>query len=94
MELKLIHDYVIKPRLRSTPGVAEVNSQGGYEKQIVIQPNPDKLKSVGMSFSEIAEAIGENVENAGGSVIQLGGEQVAVRAAGRVQTWKKSRCCR
>lgn len=86
MELKLIHDYVIKPRLRSTPGLAEVNSSGGYEKQIVIQPNPDKLKSVGMSFSEIADSIGENVENAGGSVIQLGGEQVAVRAAGRVQT--------
>ena len=86
MELKLIHDFLIKPRLRSTPGLAEVNSSGGYEKQIVIQPNPEKLKSVGMSFSEIAEAIGENVENAGGGVIQLGGEQVAVRAAGRVQT--------
>jgi cobalt-zinc-cadmium resistance protein CzcA len=86
MELKLIHDYLIKPRLRSTPGLAEVNVSGGYEKQIVIQPNPDKLKSVGMSFSEIAEAIGENVENAGGSVIQLGGETLTVRAAGRVQT--------
>ncbi|MDX1951041.1 MAG: CusA/CzcA family heavy metal efflux RND transporter [Verrucomicrobiota bacterium] len=86
MELKLVHDYIIKPRLRSTPGLAEVNSSGGYEKQILIQPNPDKLKSVGMSFSEIADSIGENVENAGGSVIQLGGEQVAVRAAGRVQT--------
>jgi cobalt-zinc-cadmium resistance protein CzcA len=86
MELKLIHDYFIKPRLRSTRGVAEVNAIGGYEKQIVIQPNPDKLKSVGMSFSEIAKAIGENVENAGGSVIQLGGEQVTVRAAGRVQS--------
>ncbi|MBN9689030.1 MAG: efflux RND transporter permease subunit [Verrucomicrobia bacterium] len=86
MELKLIHDYLIKPRLRSTPGLAEVNASGGYEKQIVIQPNPDKLKSVGMSFSEIAEAIGENVENAGGSVIQLGGETLTVRAAGRVQT--------
>ncbi len=86
MELKLIHDYQIKPRLRSTPGLAEVNASGGYEKQIVIQPNPDKLKSVGMSFSEIAAAIGHNVENAGGGVIQLGGEQVAVRAAGRVQS--------
>ncbi len=86
MELKLLHDYVVKPRLRSTPGVAEVNAQGGYEKQIVIQPNPEKLKSVGMSFSEVAEAIGENVENAGGGLIQLGGEQLAVRTAGRVQT--------
>ena len=86
MELKLIHDYVIKPRLRSTPGLAEVNTTGGYEKQIVIQPNPDKLKSVGMSFSEIADAVGENVENAGGSIIQLGGETLTIRAAGRVQT--------
>ena len=86
MELKLVHDYLIKPRLRSTPGLAEVNSQGGHEKQIVVQPNPDKLKSVGMSFGEIAGSIGENVENAGGSVIQLGGEQVVVRAAGRVQS--------
>lgn len=86
MELKLLHDYVIKPRLRSTPGVAEVNSSGGYEKQFVIYPNPDRLKSVGMSFGEVAAAVGENVENAGGSVVQIGGEQVAVRAAGRVQS--------
>ncbi len=86
MELKLLHDFVIKPRLRSTPGLAEVNSSGGYEKQIVIQANPDKLKSVGMSFGEVADSVGENVENAGGSVIQIGGEQVAVRAAGRVQS--------
>ncbi len=86
MELKLIHDFQIKPRLRSTAGLAEVNSSGGYEKQIIIEASPDKLKSVGMSFSEIAASIGENVENAGGSVIQIGGEQVAVRAAGRVQS--------
>ncbi len=86
MELKLVHDYSIKPRLRSTPGIAEVNSSGGYEKQIVVLPHPDKLKSVGMSFAEVAAAVGENVENAGGSVVQLGGEQIVVRAAGRVQT--------
>jgi cobalt-zinc-cadmium resistance protein CzcA len=86
MELKLIHDYLIRPRLRSTPGVAEVNSQGGYEKQVLVAPNPDRLKSIGMSFSEVAQAIEENVENAGGSVIQVGGEQLTIRAAGRVQS--------
>ena len=59
MELKLIHDYIIKPRLRSTPGLAEVNAQGGYERQIVVQPNPEQLKSVGISFSELTEVIGE-----------------------------------
>jgi len=86
MELKLLHDFIIKPRLRSTPGLAEVNAQGGYEKQILVQPDPDRLKSVGMSFNDVADAVGENVENAGGSVIPLGGEAVMVRAAGRVQT--------
>ncbi|HYG23821.1 MAG TPA: CusA/CzcA family heavy metal efflux RND transporter [Verrucomicrobiae bacterium] len=86
MELKLIHDYQIKPRLRTTPGIAEINTSGGYEKQIVVQAHPDRLKSVGLSFHEVANAIQENVENAGGGVIQLGGEQVTVRAAGRVQT--------
>src|SRR5262245_29248607 len=89
MELKLLHDFVIKPRLRATRGLAEVNASGGYERQIVVQPDPDKLKSVGVSFGELAEVIGENVENAGGSVIQLGGEQITVRAAGRVQTTKE-----
>lgn len=86
MELKQIHDYLIKPRLRTTPGVAEVNASGGYEKQIVISPDPRKLTSVGMSFSEVADAIGENVENAGGGIVQIGGEQINLRATGRVQT--------
>jgi len=86
MELKRIHDFLIKPRLRSTPGLAEVNASGGYDKQFVVQPDPAKLRSVGLSFSEVAGVIGENVENTGGSVIQVGGESVAVRASGRVRT--------
>jgi cobalt-zinc-cadmium resistance protein CzcA len=86
MELKLIHDFVVKPHLRSVPGVAEVNASGGYEKQIVILPKPEKLLASGATFKELSDTIGENVENAGGSVIQLGGEQIAIRANGRVQS--------
>lgn len=85
MELKRVHDYVIKPRLRATKGLAEVNANGGYDKQYVVQPDPAKLRSVGISFGELADVIAENTENAGGGVIQLGGESVSVRAAGRVQ---------
>ncbi len=85
-ELKLLHDFVIKPRLRATSGLAEVNASGGYEKQIIVSPDPAKLRTVGLTFSEVADALGENVENAGGSVLQIGGEQVTVRAAGRVTT--------
>src|SRR5438128_7412016 len=43
MELELVHDYVIKPMLRSVPGLADVNGSGGYEKQIVVLPKPEKL---------------------------------------------------
>jgi cobalt-zinc-cadmium resistance protein CzcA len=86
MELKQIHDTLIKPRLRNTPGLADVNASGGFDKQIVVRPDPDKLRSVGLSFSEVAAVIAENVENAGGGVIELGGELVNIRAAGRVQT--------
>lgn len=86
MELKLIHDFVVKPRLRDVPGVAEVNASGGYEKQIVVLPKPEKLLSSGITFQELSETIGENVANAGGGVIQLGGEQIAIRAQGRVQS--------
>lgn len=86
MELKLIHDFLVKPLLRGVPGVAEVNASGGYEKQIVILPKPAKLLASGVTFRELSDTIGENVENAGGSVIQLGGEQIAIRANGRVQS--------
>jgi cobalt-zinc-cadmium resistance protein CzcA len=85
MELKLIHDFVIKPQLRTIPGIAEVNASGGYEKQIVILPNPEKLLATGLTFGEIANVVKENVENAGGGSVQVGGEQIAIRASGRVQ---------
>ena len=91
MELKLIHDFVLKPRLRATPGIAEVNASGGYEKQIVVSPDPARLRVVGLTFAEVADALAENVENAGGSVLQLGGEQVTVRSAGRVSTIEEIR---
>jgi cobalt-zinc-cadmium resistance protein CzcA len=86
MELKLIHDFVVKPGLRTVPGIAEINASGGYEKQIVVQPRPDALLATGITFGELAAVIGENVENAGGGAVQVGGEQIAIRADGRVQS--------
>jgi len=86
MELKLIHDFVVKPSLRTVPGVAEVNASGGYEKQIVVQPRPDALLVTGVTFTDLAEVIGENVENAGGGAVQIGGEQITIRADSRVQS--------
>jgi cobalt-zinc-cadmium resistance protein CzcA len=84
--LKLAQDYVVKPALRTVKGVTEVNTSGGYERQIVVMPDPAKLVSTGLTVSEIANVIAENVRNAGGSVVEKGGEAVTVRAIGRVQT--------
>ncbi|MDX2110365.1 MAG: CusA/CzcA family heavy metal efflux RND transporter [Verrucomicrobiota bacterium] len=85
-ELKLVQDYLVKPALRTVPGVTEVNTSGGYDKQIVITPDPAKLTNLGITINEIADVIGENVSNAGGSVVEKGGESVTVRSIARVQT--------
>lgn len=86
MELKSIHDFVVKPGLRTVPGVAEVNASGGYERQIVVQPRPDALLATGVTFTELAGVVGENVENAGGGAVQIGGEQISIRTSSRVGT--------
>ncbi|MCI0541655.1 MAG: CusA/CzcA family heavy metal efflux RND transporter [Verrucomicrobiales bacterium] len=84
--LKQIQDYVLSPLLRATPGVAEVNTSGGYERQIVIMPDVARLSSVGLSLEELAHAIGENTENVGGGMVEIGGEQIVIRANSRVNT--------
>jgi heavy metal efflux system protein len=86
LELRSVHETVVKPAFRGVPGVAEIETCGGYEKQIVVQPDPEKLFAAGLSFADLAKILRENVENTGGGVINKGGEQVTVRAAGRVQS--------
>lgn len=85
-ELKLVQDYIVKPSLRTVAGVTEVNTSGGYEKQFVIQPEPAKLQSIGITFAELGDLISENVANAGGSVVEKGGESITVRSVGRVES--------
>ncbi|EIQ00091.1 heavy metal efflux pump, cobalt-zinc-cadmium [Opitutaceae bacterium TAV1] len=85
-QLKLVQDYLVKPALRVVPGVTEVNTSGGYDKQIVIMPDPARLASAGLTVDDIADVISENVANAGGSVVEKGAEAVTVRSIGRVQT--------
>ena len=84
MALWEIQEYVIKPQLRTVPGVADVNTYGGYVKQIVVQPNIAKLRDAGLTVSDLAKVVGENVENAGGGIVDAGGEQLVIRGVGRV----------
>ncbi len=86
LELSEIQEYTIKPLLRTVRGIAEINGTGGFERQFVVQPKPEALERVGMTFSELAKIIADNVENAGGGIISRGGEQFTVRAVSRVNT--------
>lgn len=86
MELTQLHELFVKPRLRAVPGIAEINTSGGYEKQIVVMPDPEKMLAGGLAFSELADIVAENVDNAGGGAVQMGGEQIVIRAAGRVKS--------
>jgi len=85
-ELNELQEYTIKPLLRTVPGIADINESGGYERQFVIQPRPEDLERTGMTFSELADVIAANVENAGGGIISRGGNQLSIRAVTRANT--------
>ncbi len=82
-ELRTIHDWVIKPQLRSVRGVAEVNSWGGYEKQYQVRIDPDLLLKYGLTFEQVSEAIESNNENVGGGTVTDGSEMLLVHGVGR-----------
>ncbi|HEV8712917.1 MAG TPA: CusA/CzcA family heavy metal efflux RND transporter [Candidatus Binatia bacterium] len=84
MELWQVQEYIIKPQLRTVPGIAEINAYGGYVKQIVVQPRLDKLRDAGLTVGELARVVSENVENAGGGIVNSGFEQLVIRGVGRV----------
>ncbi|HEX2862510.1 MAG TPA: CusA/CzcA family heavy metal efflux RND transporter [Lacunisphaera sp.] len=85
-ELRFIHDYEVRPLLRATPGLAEINAIGGYERQVVVAPDPEKLRAAGVSFDQLAAVIRASTSNAGGGVLELGGEAVVVRSDTRART--------
>jgi heavy metal efflux system protein len=86
MELRSIQDWLIKPRLLTVKGVAEVNAIGGYEKQFHIQPDIRKMTYYGLHFSDLIEAMQRTNQNVGGGYIQQTGEQFLVQATGLLKS--------
>ena len=85
MDLREIQDWVIKPQLRNVPGVTEINSIGGFAKEYLIAPRPDKLASYGISMDRLVTALQNNNTNVGAGYIEREGEQYLIRAPGQVQ---------
>ncbi|MBI4582102.1 MAG: efflux RND transporter permease subunit [Planctomycetes bacterium] len=83
-ELRTLQDWVIKPALRTVPGVAEVNSWGGCEKQYQVRVDPDRLIKYGLSYDEVLQAVEANNLNAGGGNLSSGGNMLLVQGIGRV----------
>jgi len=82
MELRTLNDWVVIPRLISTPGVADVANFGGLEKQYTLQLDPVQLDRYGMTLGDIIEAVQTNNANAGGSVVRRGDMSFVIRGRG------------
>ena len=83
-DLRTLQDWVIRPQLRNVPGVTEVNTIGGYERQIHITPDPVKLRALGFTLQDVVAAVASNNRNVGAGYIERNGEQLLVRVPGQV----------
>ena len=86
MALYDAQEYIAKPMLRSVQGVAEINTIGGYLRQLMVEPRIADLTAAGLTVAELANVIRQNVENAGGGIVGKDGQQLTIRATGRVQS--------
>jgi len=82
-ELRTIHDWAIKPKMRSVKGAAEINSWGGYEKQYQVRIDPNLLIKHGLTFDEVVRAVEENNRNVGAGNVRQGTQSVLVQGLGR-----------
>ena len=83
-DLRTLQDWVIRPQLRNVPGVTEVNTIGGYERQIHITPDPAVLVSLDFTLEDIVTALAANNQNVGAGYIERNGQQLLVRVPGQV----------
>ncbi len=85
-ERRTIQDWVVRPLLRAVPGVAEINSQGGFVKQYHVLVNPDRLRHYDLTLAQVDRAIASNNANASGNILPLRAEQYLIRGVGLIQT--------
>ncbi|MBX9606830.1 MAG: CusA/CzcA family heavy metal efflux RND transporter, partial [Gammaproteobacteria bacterium] len=85
-DLREIQDWIVKPQLRTVPGVTEINTIGGFAKEYQVAPWPDKLLAYGLTLDEVVRALARNNANVGAGYIERSGEQYLVRVPAQVET--------
>lgn len=83
-DLRTLQDWVIRPQLRNVPGVTEVNTIGGFQRQVHITPDPARLRALGFTLEDVAQAVQANNQNVGAGYIERNGQQFLVRIPGQV----------
>jgi len=83
-DLRTLQDWVIRPQLRNVRGVTEVNTIGGFQRQVHITPDPARLRALGFTLEDVAQAVDANNQNVGAGYIERNGQQFLVRIPGQV----------
>ena len=86
MDLRTVHDWIIRPQLLRVPGVVEVNPVGGYKREIQVGFNPIKLLFFNLTQTDLIQALRSNNENRGAGFIEYNGAQWLIRVEGQAQT--------
>ncbi len=84
--LREVQDWIIRPQIRTVPGVAGVDAIGGLTKQYQVQPDPAKLIGLGLSFADLGDAIERNNLSRGAGYLERNGEGLVVRSGGRLES--------
>lgn len=85
-ERRLVQDWVVRPLLRSIPGVAEINSQGGFVRQYQVQVDPGRLFHFRISVQQVVQAISANNANSSGGILPRASEQFLIQGVGLIRT--------
>jgi heavy metal efflux system protein len=86
MELRTMQDWIVKRQMAMLPGVVEVNSFGGRGKQYEVAINPDKLRSMGLTISDVFDALDDNNQNTGGAYIEKNFQANFIRGEGLMRS--------
>lgn len=85
-ELRAIQDFVVERRLRAVPGVADVVTFGGFERQYQVRIDPVRLAATGVSLGDVHDALSKANDNAGGGYVTIGSQELVVRGLGAIRT--------